>query len=94
MVNVLEFLTRLFGATESSGKVAKQRLQLVLVQDRANLAPQMLVLLKEDLIEVISKYMEIDQDGLEVTLDRSEEQVALVANIPIKRVRRPVSVTE
>ncbi len=94
MVNVMEFLTRLFGATEPSAKVAKQRLQLVLVHDRANLSPQMLVLLKEDLITVISKYLEIDEEGLEVTLDRSEEQVALVANIPIKRVRRPVSVAE
>ncbi len=94
MVNVMEFLTRLFGSTESSGKVAKQRLQLVLVHDRANLSPQMLVLLKEDLITVISKYMEIDEEGLEVTLDRTDDQVALVANIPIKRVRRPVPVTE
>lgn len=94
MASVMEFLTRLFGVTEPSGKVAKQRLQLVLVHDRANLAPQMLVLLKEDLIAVISKYLEIDEEGLEVSLDRSEEQVALVANIPIRRVRRPVSVTE
>ncbi len=88
MVNMMEFLTRLFGSTEPSGKLAKQRLQLVLVQDRANLSPQMLVLLKEDLITVISKYMEIDEEGLEVTVDRSADQVALVANIPIKRVRR------
>lgn len=94
MVNVMEFLTRLFGSNDPSAKVAKQRLQLVLVHDRANLSPQMLVLLKEDLITVISKYMEIDEDGLEVALDRSEEQVALVANIPIKRVRRVAGAAE
>jgi cell division topological specificity factor len=94
MVNLRDFLTHLFGSTEPSGKVAKQRLQLVLVHDRVNLSPQMLILLKEDLITVISKYMEIDEEGLEVTLDRTDEQVALVANIPIKRVHRPVPVTE
>lgn len=93
VVNVMEFLSHLFGNTEPSAKVAKQRLQLVLVQDRANLSPQMLGLLKEDLIGVISKYMEIDQEGLEVSLDRSAEQVALVANIPIKQVRRSVDAT-
>ncbi|MGE5554474.1 MAG: cell division topological specificity factor MinE [Betaproteobacteria bacterium] len=91
---MMEFLTRLFGSTEPSGKVAKQRLQLVLVNDRTNLSPQMLVLLKEDLIAVISKYMEIDEEGLEVNLDRSEEQVALVANIPIRKVRRPLPIPE
>lgn len=94
MASVLDFLNRLFGSSEPSGKVAKQRLQLVLVQDRLNLSPQMLVLLREDLIGVISKYLEIEEDGLDVSLDRSEEQVALVANIPIKRVRRAAEAAE
>ncbi|MGE5508476.1 MAG: cell division topological specificity factor MinE [Chitinophagales bacterium] len=94
MVSVLEFLSRLFGASEPSGKVAKERLRLVLVHDRANVSPQILVLLKEELIGVISKYMEIDESGLEVNLDRSDDTVALVANIPVKQVKRVVGAAE
>jgi cell division topological specificity factor len=44
--------------------------------------------LKEELIQVISKYMDIDETGLEVNLDESDDSVALVANIPVKNVKR------
>lgn len=87
---MLEFISRIFGKENASSKsVAKERLQLVLVHDRANVSPQLLNSLKTDLIEVISKYMEIDEQALEVNLDGDESQVALVANIPVKRMRRP-----
>ena len=78
------------GREEGSKKAAKERLQLVLVHDRASLAPHILENLKVDLIEVISKYMEIDESGLEVNLDQEEETVALVASIPIRSVRRGI----
>ena len=44
--------------------------------------------LKEDLIQVISKYMEIDTEGLEVNFDQEEDTMALVASIPVRQVRR------
>ncbi|HLS90403.1 MAG TPA: cell division topological specificity factor MinE [Limnochordia bacterium] len=89
---MLEFFGRLFGRDEGSKKAAKDRLRLVLVHDRASLSPQLLESLKEDLIETISKYMEIDTEGLEVNLDQEEDTMALVASIPIRRVRRGVAV--
>jgi len=73
---------------EPSSRTAKERLHLVLVHDRANLSPQILEALKEDLIEVISKYMEFDVDSIQVNLDSDESTVALVANIPIREVKR------
>ena len=86
---MLEFLLRVFGKDSNSSKnVAKERLRLVLVHDRANVSPQMLEALKTDLIKVISDYMEIDTDALEVNFDSQDTTVALVANIPIKRVKR------
>lgn len=86
---MLEFLSRVFGREPSSSKnVAKERLRLVLVHDRANVSPELLTSLKNDLIKVISNYMEIDEKALEVSLDSSENQVALVANIPVKRMKR------
>jgi len=86
---VLDFINRIFGRESSSSKnVAKERLRLVLVHDRAGVSPELLESLKADLINVISNYMEIDEDALEVSLDSSENQVALVANIPVKKMKR------
>jgi cell division topological specificity factor len=44
--------------------------------------------LKEDLIRVISSYMVIEEDGMEVHLDQDEREVALMASIPVKQIRR------
>ncbi|NLM25923.1 MAG: cell division topological specificity factor MinE [Firmicutes bacterium] len=85
---MLEFLSRLFGNNDSSKNMAKERLRLVLVQDRAMLSPGLLDSLQEDLIEVISKYMELDVTGLEVNLESQDQSVALVASIPVKNVKR------
>jgi len=86
---LLDFLLRVFGKDNSSSKnVAKERLRLVLVHDRADMSPQLIEDLKEDLIKVISNYMEIDENALEVNLDSSNNTVALVANIPVLRMKR------
>lgn len=83
-----DYLARLLGRDTGSGKKAKERLQLVLVHDRSSVSPDVLNHLKSELIEVISRYLEIEEDGLEVNLQRDDESVALVANIPVRRVLR------
>ncbi|NMA62265.1 MAG: cell division topological specificity factor MinE [Firmicutes bacterium] len=89
---MFEFIGKLFGGgSEGSKKQAKERLRLVLVHDRASLSPGLVEDLKEELIQVISKYMEIDEDGLEVNFDESDDSVALIANIPVKTVKRNVN---
>lgn len=86
---MLEFLLRFFGRdTTSSKKIAKERLRLVLVHDRAGVSPHLLEALKNDLISVISEYLDIDTTGLEVSFTQDNDSVALVANIPIIRVKR------
>lgn len=87
---MFDFLNRLFGKDEGSKKAAKDRLRLVLVHDRASLSPSLLESLKGDLIQVISKYLEIDEEGLEVSFDQEQESMALIANIPVRRVRRNI----
>jgi len=67
-----------------SGQVAKSRLQLVLIQDRLNTSPEMMEMLKSDILKVLSNYLEIDDDALDIDMDSSAEGPALVANIPIK----------
>lgn len=90
---MLDFISKFFSkeANSTSKSVAKERLRLVLVHDRASVSPQLLQALKADLINVITNYMEIDEEALEVNLDGSENQVALVANIPVKRMKRKMA---
>lgn len=85
---MLDLIARVFGRDNSSADVAKERLRLVLVHDRTNVSPQFLEALKEQLIAVISQYMEIDEEQMDVTLQSEANQVALVANIPVRRMKR------
>jgi cell division topological specificity factor len=86
---VFDFIARLFGREENKSKdVAKERLRLVLVHDRSSVSPQFLEMIKEELIRVISEYMEIDQQALDVQLSSEDNSVALIANIPVKKVKR------
>ncbi len=75
----------IFSKEDSTSKdLAKERLRLVLVHDRIGVSPELIDDMKEELIEVISKYLDIDEDGLEMDLDRNDNSVALIANIPVK----------
>jgi cell division topological specificity factor len=86
---MLQLLQRILGVgTPSSKTIAKERLRLVLLHDRTSIPPYVLEALKSDLIQCISKYMEIDETNLDVSLSDSDESVALVANIPIIKVRQ------
>ena len=87
-------LADLFRKKPSSGNNAKNRLQLALVADRTGCSPEIMEKIKNDIIEVLSKYVEIDREGLDIdiTQTKSENGVgtvpALYANIPIKELKR------
>lgn len=83
----MSFLSNLFNRNKSSS-VAKDRLQVVLLHDRTDLSPQLMDSLRKDIIEVIRNYVEIDESRIELELEREDRSVALVANIPVKTVRR------
>lgn len=86
-----EFLSKIFKRIDqkTSRDEAKNRLRLVLVHDRAALPTGLMEQLRADLINVISKYVEIDADHINLEFDTSEDNaVAVVANIPIKEIRR------
>lgn len=78
---------------KSSGDIAKDRLKLLLVSDRANCSPELMEQIKNDIIAVISKYMDIEADGLDIQITETESEgdngkvPALFANIPIKDLR-------
>ena len=77
---------------KTSGDIAKDRLKLLLVSDRANCSPDIMEMIKNDIIQVISKYMEIDAEGLDIQITQTESEnnngtvPALYANIPIKEL--------
>lgn len=75
----------------TSREVAKQRLQLVLVHDRANISPGLLDTLKDEIIAVISRHIEIDRKGVQITFTQNRNESKLVADIPLLdgRKRRP-----
>ena len=82
-----------FFKKKNSGDVAKDRLKLLLVSDRADCSPDVMEAIKNDIIQVISKYMEIDAEGLDIQITQTESETrngtvpALYANIPIKDLK-------
>ena len=78
---------------KNSGDIAKDRLKLLLVSDRANCSPEVMEKIKNDIIQVISKYMEIDPEGLDIQITQTESDgnngtvPALYANIPIRDLK-------
>lgn len=85
----MDLFGKIMGKEPSLSKnIAKERLRLVLVHDRTSISPQLLESLKEDMLKVISSYMEIDSNRTEVSLNSDENSVALVANIPVLKINR------
>ncbi|MFP3155460.1 cell division topological specificity factor MinE [Lachnospiraceae bacterium ZAX-1] len=82
-----------FFKKKNSGDVAKDRLKLLLISDRANCSPEVMEMIKNDIIQVISKYMEIDAEGLDIQIMQTESDgnngnvPALFANIPIRGIK-------
>ena len=87
----MRVLERLMGRrSESSGKVAKERLRLVLAHDRSNISPALLETLKDEIIAVISRHVAIDAESVQVKFSQSARESRLVADIPLlaRRKRR------
>ena len=80
-----------FFKKKSSKDIAKDRLKLLLVSDRACCSPEIMEAIKNDMIQVISKYMEIDTEGLDIQITMAEGDngnlPVLFANIPIRDIK-------
>ena len=79
----MSFFDRLFGRKNSADS-AKERLQLVLIHDRTDLTPAELDSLKDDLIQTISRHVEIDAQAMQIGVEHDGRSQRLVADIPIK----------
>ncbi len=91
-------LLKLFKQTETTEENAKEvacnRLRVVLMQDRTNLTPELLERMRGELIELLSKYVEMDKDALELNFDHEDGQMALMLSIPVIRAKDEEEIQE
>ena len=79
---------RNFFSRRKSREIAKDRLKILLISDRVNCSPEMMEMIKTDIAKVISKYMKIDTESMEIQISKTDRKgrdkiPTLYANIPI-----------
>jgi len=80
-----EFIDKLLRRQSASAETARERLQLVLAHDRSDLNPELLEQMRREILEVVARYVEIDLEEGDVSLETEDRVTALVANLPIRR---------
>jgi len=71
-----------------SGDQAKKRLKLILAHDRADLSPEILDMMRQEILEVVGRYLDIDTEETELLLESDQRTTAPIANFPIRRIKR------
>lgn len=88
----MTLIEKLFGKRQKSAAIARERLQIILAHERdgrhANTTPDYLPALQRELVEVISKYVSINQDDIKVQLERQDNFEVLEVNIVLPEKNR------
>lgn len=79
---------------EASKDTACNRLRVVLMQDRTNLTPELMERMRKEMVELLSKYVEMDKEALELNLEQDGDQVALMLSIPVIRAKDEEEIKE
>lgn len=87
---ISELLERLFprSGPDNSRLEVKRRLKLVLAYDRADITPDTFEAMRQEILEVVSRYVELDPEGFNLSLENNDRATALIANFPIRRMKK------
>ena len=87
---IIDLLEKIFPWKSSlkSGDDAKHRLKFILAHDRADLNPEMVEAMRADILAVVKRYVDIDSEQMEFSLESDQRMTALIANLTIRRVKR------
>lgn len=91
---VLGFFHQTEKKEENAKDVACNRLRVVLMQDRTNLTPELLQRMRLELIDLLSKYVEMDKEALELNFEQEGDQMALMLSIPVLRAKEVSEIDE
>jgi cell division topological specificity factor len=81
-----DLINRFFNRPKQSREEAKQRLKFLLIHDQVDLTPGQLEQMKAEILEVIARYVEVEDGDTEFKLERGDDHVALVSSVPVRRV--------
>ncbi|MAN18452.1 MAG: cell division topological specificity factor MinE [Synechococcus sp. EAC657] len=84
-MNLRDLIDKILRRQPASATTARERLQLVLAHDRSDLSPEQLDQMRREIFEVVAKYVDIDLEEGDVSLETEDRVTALVANLPIRR---------
>jgi cell division topological specificity factor len=85
---IIELLERLFGRDQITSRTkVKQRLKFILAHDRAAISPQIFEQMRREIMQVVSKYVELEEENIEINLESDRDFTAVIANLPIRAIR-------
>ncbi len=86
MADILDMLF-LRNGNKNSRQEAKRRLQVVIAHDRASIAPDIISSMREEILDVVARYVDINREEMEFGLENSDRITALTVNLPIRQIK-------
>ena len=93
MINELLEMLFPWNTNPNSRDRAKSRLKLIIAHDRASINPEMMNSMREEILDVVARYVEVDREEMEFSLSNDQRITALTANLPIRQIKRLASLS-